>query len=379
MIIQDYLQSNTIASLVDVGIEYNLYPYNDKTLLQLNYNQIFGGYSPMMSECRALILSANGILTEKDVPGTTEIVCRSFDRFLNLGQNGAVIDFNKRITLFEKLDGSLINVYFFDGQWRTSTRSVWDGSNCLTKQGCEEVLSFRKLFEKSLPFSFEYLTSKLDPDYTYMFELTTPVNRVVVIYEEFKTWLIGCRHTKTGKEVDVRTLDIGISLPRIYDFNTINDIQSFLSEVKDFNFEGFVSVDEDFKRVKIKSEKYLVAHRVASNVSTDIHLAEIVLNKMDDDLQAYLSEYQKKRIDDLKAGFASYCQKSDAVFERYKHLPRKEFALSISKEGLPTAPLFVMFTGKSKSTMDYFLSSKKNGVFSRPALECVIEQSLGGK
>ena len=70
-------------------------------------------------------------------------------------------------------------------------------------------MTFRKLFEKALQetlfsnnvigndvvpeLAFEVWSGTLNPSLTYMFELTTPLNRVVVNYPNYRLHLLGIR------------------------------------------------------------------------------------------------------------------------------------------------------------------------------------------
>ena len=106
MLIQKFLETHSLSDLESVGIDYNL--FDNGKIVQLNYNQITAQESdPMSRQCRALILSVPSPITEINVVGQTAIVSRSFDRFFNLGQQNTTLDFSKKITIFEKLDGSI--------------------------------------------------------------------------------------------------------------------------------------------------------------------------------------------------------------------------------------------------------------------------------
>jgi hypothetical protein len=324
----------------------------------------------MSRECRALILSVPNPITETDVVGKTSIVSRSFCRFFNLGQQNTSIDFSKDIVIFEKLDGSMINVYNYQDKWYVSTRSCWDGSNEVNG------FVFKDLFLKCLGIPFDEFTAKLDPKFTYIFELTSPANIIVVSHNTFSLRLIGCREIKTGIEKDIRSIDIGIPIPKIYNFNSVQDITNFIDALEDHNFEGFVSLTKEngvFHRVKIKSPKYLIAHRVATLATCDHHLMDMILQNVDDDMVQYLSDYFKGKLFDIKIKFNEYLVKSDKLFHEYKALGRKEFALVILEhKDVLTQHLFNMYTGKAHSTLESIVNQKKDGAFPRSVLDSIL-------
>lgn len=366
MLIQKFLETHSLSDLESVGIDYNL--FDNGKIVQLNYNQITAQESdPMSRQCRALILSVPSPITEINVVGQTAIVSRSFDRFFNLGQQNTTLDFSKKITIFEKLDGSMINVYHYNNKWYVSTRSCWDGSNEVNG------FVFKDLFLKCLKIPFDEFTAKLDPKYTWIFELIPPVNRIVVNYPDFSLIFIGCREIQTGIEKDIHQIDIDISIPNIYNFNSVEDILNFIKQLKDHHFEGFVAVDENFNRVKIKSPKYLIAHRVATLTTCDHHLMDMILQKIDDDMVQYLAEYFKERLFNIKIKFNEYLVLSDSIFHQFKDLSRKEFALAImERKNILTQHLFNQYTGKAVSTLDSIEKQKKSGEFPRSVLDSIL-------
>jgi hypothetical protein len=373
MLIQKFLETHSLSDLEAVGIDYNL--FDNGHIIQLNYNQITAQESdPMARECRALILYTYPAITETDIVGMTNVVSRSFDRFFNIGQQNTSIDFSKNITIFEKLDGSLINIFNYKGVWKTSTRSVWNGENTINN-----TVSFNSLVIKSLEemgTSFEELTSKLDSRFNYSFELLTPLNIVVVSHNNFSLRLIGCREIQSGLEKDIRSIDIGIPIPKIYDFNSVEDIIIFIEALEDHNFEGFVALTQDngvFHRVKIKSPKYLIAHRVATLATCNHHLMDMILQNIDDDMIQYLSDYFKEKLFDIKIKFNEYLVRSDKLFHEYKALDRKEFALVILEhKDILAQHLFNMYTNKARSTLESVQKQKKDGAFPRSVLDSIL-------
>jgi len=79
----------------------------------------------------------------------------------------------------------------------------------------------------------------LNKGFTYMFELTSPQNRVVVQYHETKLWHIGNRDNKTLLECKV---DIGIPKPREFALGTLEECIESAKQL-DHKEEGYVIVD----------------------------------------------------------------------------------------------------------------------------------------
>jgi hypothetical protein len=120
---------NTITLLNEKGIEFlaqnnvdiNYIP--SKNVYILNYRQVetnknspYRKYHPVIKECRNLIV-------RKCVDGTYIQMSRSFTRFFNWTECKEDMDIFTtamplgKVTAYEKLDGSLISVTYFDDRW----------------------------------------------------------------------------------------------------------------------------------------------------------------------------------------------------------------------------------------------------------------------
>ena len=67
------------------------------------------------------------------------------------------------------------------------------------------------------------------------------------------------------KELNV---DIGIRKPKEYDYSSLDECIKFVERLESYDgllHEGFVVVDKDYHRVKIKSTSYLAMHRAIDN------------------------------------------------------------------------------------------------------------------
>lgn len=83
-------------------------------------------------------------------------------------------------------------------------------------------------------------------------------------YNEVSIRHIGTRDNRTLLECD---LDIGISKPRTFPMRTLDEC-IFAAQKLDYNHEGYVVVDAQFNRVKVKSPRYVVLNHMAQGVTT---------------------------------------------------------------------------------------------------------------
>lgn len=249
----------------------------------LSYDQIKSDfYNEIVRECRGIILENK----------TLEPVCIPFYKFGNYGEGYVPnIDWNSARTQ-EKVDGSLIKVWFHNGKWRVSTNGTIDAYKCeigqvdLLKLDCPYKY-FGELFDKAkenVGLDFE----KLNKDYTYMFELVSPYNKVVIEYKEITIYHIGTRNNRTLEELDI---DIGVKKPQQFTLYTLEECLESANKLP-YNEEGYVVVDKDWNRIKIKSPQYVAVHHIKNN--GDVNIASIVqlirTNEIGEFL-TYFSEY----------------------------------------------------------------------------------------
>lgn len=245
-------------------------------LIMFKYNQIDSDFNvDLVRECRGLILDEE----------TFEVVCHPFEKFGNYGESYCPeIDW-KSCYVTEKLDGSLIKVVKLrDGNLLVSTNGTIDAYKApLAEQlGCT-AKSFGGLFEQALAFEMkkqsegkacfdmlvvptEWLKSFLEPGFTYMFELTSPFNKVVVTWHETRLHFIGCRDNNSGQEMffNDNKLSKIFNTPKVFPLRSIDECIEAANEL-DCNHEGYVVVDKHFNRVKVKSPTYVSLHHMKNN------------------------------------------------------------------------------------------------------------------
>lgn len=291
LLVVDYLKSK---SLNDLATEHGVYGRVSKCGLKvsLNYDQIEAKDSdPVAQECRGLVLSRESkqpITMDSPMPDLWAM-STPFSRFFNRGQGtAATIDWNTA-RYQEKLDGTMIHVYYDNnhGKWCVGTRSVPDAD--LPIDGSE--LTFAMLFKQTLKWTllrtfassenvgdrclgevYEILNpdevfnlwaySFLKAENTYIFELTGPVNQVVVFYPEATITLLGVKNRNTLRETRPTEYKLFVPVVQEYELNSLEDMIAFVSSRNPKNYEGLVCVDKDFNRIKEKNPEYNAYSRI---------------------------------------------------------------------------------------------------------------------
>jgi hypothetical protein len=233
--------------------------YSDRVVL--NYSQINSPKThPIVRECRGLILSKNN-----------EVVCRPFDRFFNVGEapeTQSDLDMS-RADAFAKIDGSLIKMYNWGGNWELATRGSAFGENTVF----DHDITFRQLALDALQLTeeeFQQEAGKLSPDKTYLFELTSPLNRCVTHYSDTMMWFLGARSNVDTEyksswwdKYCVSSVFHCVVFPDVVPFTTVEDAVKAANSLGGLQ-EGYVLWQDGIPVCKIKADAYVTAHRIRS-------------------------------------------------------------------------------------------------------------------
>jgi len=208
-----------------------------------------------------------------------------------------------------------------------STNGTIDASKATLGNSVCQYKSFGELFEaarEAAALDFD----TLDKDCTYMFELVSPFNKVIIHYGDLAIYHIGTRNNKTFAESNV---DIGVPKPKTYALKTLNDCINAAAELP-FNDEGYVVVDKNFARVKIKSPEYVRVHRLGNNgVITIARIIEIIRQNEQAEFLTYYPEYAKHIADVSKKinNLIAHLQQSIDAFAKQNFETQKDFAVAV--------------------------------------------------
>lgn len=291
----NFINSNENWEEVLSSSPYNIIIKKKEPFLLLKYNQVeprSDMSNRMVQECRGLIL--------KNKDGKYEVASMRFNKFFNYGQEeAAVLKFP--CIASEKIDGSLIGVWYDDDSgWHVSTSGNIDAEDA-SMLNVNGLSNFRDLFDMAWKNNY---FNNMDKNLTYMFELVSPYNKLVVPYQETKLYLLAIRNNTTLEEFKMedvvscgrRTFDDDILYPKYFVCNNINEVKQKADALKDDseNWEGFVLCDDNFERIKLKSPLYTnLFFMRGDGLFGDKKILEIILSQQDDDILAYFPEYKK--------------------------------------------------------------------------------------
>jgi hypothetical protein len=292
-----YIKTHGLAKAI-ADFKLNSKEYDGKILLK--YNMI---ESPMdATETQ----DARGIILEK---GTWKIMCLTFRKFFNAEEGHAArIDWDSAHVL-EKVDGSLMQLYWDwnKKEWCVATSGMAEGEGEVNnKMGTTFAQLFWETVEK-VTGNVSLFKSKLEIGMCYALELTTPYNIVVTPHGTSSVTLLTCRNINTLNEVSYDTLKIAgfklnVPIVKRFDLN-IKDVGALKRtfEGMPFTEEGYVVVDGNFNRIKIKNPAYVAVHHLKSKTA-EYNILDVVKSNEIEEFAATFPE-RKEEIFDLYAKY----------------------------------------------------------------------------
>jgi hypothetical protein len=351
-------------------------------LFQFTYDSIESPKGDLLvQQCRGLILNS---------ADNWNVVAYPFNRFFNGGEFQADKINWEKAKVQEKLDGSLIIMYYYDNKWQIATRGSPDASGPVgdfqwIEDGKTVPLTFSRLFWHSAEYWMEGLsrTGYFDRINTYMWELTSPYNRIVCDYTEFgpifykkeedpeiysddelvdktgyagdgsRITLIGVRNNITGFEFDASTYlgDVHYVVKE-FPLTSLEEVIQAASKLNPLKQEGFIVLDDQFHRIKIKSPAYVAIHHIRDG-NPRKRLMEIIQSGESDEMLAYkiLDEWpaEKKMYEEMKAKIDYLILISEQFYAIIKDIEvQKDFALKALSSPV-SGVLFAFRKGKIKS------------------------------
>ena len=300
---------------------------------------------------------------------TFEVVCWPYGKFFNWNEPWASVVDWETAEVQEKVDGSLIKLWYYDGEWRWSTNNVIDASDCKVNS---LDLTFMELIERTKEYkNLDY--DALNRDYTYMFELVSPENRVEVPYTETMLYHTGTRNCKTGEELKTY---IGARQPKVYpicgerSLNAVRIMADKLNPDGELQYEGFVVVDKNFRRLKVKTEEYLHYSKILNNGSlSPKRILDFILDSTEEEIvvfcknfpeYAYMARYMQYKYELFRRKAHIFTNRCRRLFEEFGY-DRKTYALYMKGEK-DTISFITFYCLNNNDTTDELLARVRRSV-----------------
>lgn len=400
----EYLRTKSFQQLED---EHGVCARPNSTFdkFSLNYDQILvKNGDPVAEQCRGMVIRPHlspqfwlACSDWKSVPvGACDVLAWPMNRFYNHGDAaGADVDWSDPgLRVYEKLDGTMMVVYWdpLQGRWHAGTRSVPE-ADLPIRVGHMEIgdMTFSELFFKALRETREAAEGKpldweptdfdkvvhLNKELTYVFELTTPYNRIVVKYDEPRVTLLAARHTATGRELPIESLRLQhVNRPKTWDLRSAAALDAFVNSADPSLLEGAVVCDSQFRRLKVKNKAWVLSSKAKDlvTVSRRSALLAIVKGEIDD----VIPIVEKDIADELRrmqSALRDYMLSIDRNFSEFKARAagsRKDFALMVTSSGDWTPPYFNMWEGRATTALGWAQATAANGKLSDSTLDAIL-------
>jgi RNA ligase len=225
-----YYEDGLLYKQVHPSLPLTIWNYSEKVQFENLWDEV-----TLM--CRGLVTDNNG-----------DIVAIPFQKFFNIEENRFTPTENFEV--YEKMDGSLGIVFWYQGQWVVATRGSFTS---------DQAIKATEILEKyNKDIMFRHLT--------FCFEIIYPENRIVLDYGDDEKLVLLGTFDKDGKEVDCEIWSQwGFDVVKKYD--GIKDFKELKGMIKD-DQEGFVVKFTNGDRIKVKGVEYLRLHKIMTNMST---------------------------------------------------------------------------------------------------------------
>lgn len=317
----DRLATEGLVSTTPGPDGLTLYNYTDKTV----WDRL---WCPESMAARGLVLDADGA-----------VIARPWPKFFNLDEPGfeAATLPAEVPELSDKHDGSLIIVFWNPrrSRWQAVTRGSWDNAQT---QHANEWLEGRD-------------TDNWPRQYTMLFELVAPWNRIVLVYERADLIFLGRVHNDTGLDCSYAHAAV---LAKDYGFTpcgyTVGPLPDMTAPVTDA--EGFVVRYSNGLRVKIKYAEYLRLHKLMTGLSVLAIWEGLAAGNDAPPVgvpDEFLAWWQTHR-NEIVGAYREIEGRAKLVYDSVPAgLSRKEYAATFTKDPLLAPVLFSMLDGKDYS------------------------------
>lgn len=254
--IQKFLRSGKTLSDLYQRYEIQSTLSDDKTKAVFNYRVLSPLDSKIVQESRALVLEVD----------TWNVLSKAPDAFFSVDEIYAKDTLAKfdwsSAKATTKLDGALITLYEHNGEWNVCTRYSVDGTLKVYSINATPSninwLDLTKTCIQEMGYSWEEFTSNLNPDIFYTFELTSPENRILVVYTDRKITLIAAINRKTLKEIDIYSLNFPELKVSFVEVKSMDEAKKLIEINNDpLSYEGYILIDKNFNRLKLRNPKFL--------------------------------------------------------------------------------------------------------------------------
>jgi RNA ligase len=339
-ILNDYIQKGLVVKNDHPTLPLSIYNYSRTCQYENKWDNI-------TKSCRGLILDKDG-----------NVIAKSFDKFFNLEEHSTEEIPNEDFEVYEKLDGSLGILFWYQGKWILASKGSFVS---------EQALKGKQILNS------KYNVEPIPKGYTTLLEIIYPENRIVCNYGDDEVLVVlSMISNASGKELDYDSLlkiNEETGLPVVKKYDGIQDYKTLKSLISK-DREGYVVRFRNGFRVKIKGEEYVRLHRILTGFSNvdiweylkDNKNLDELLDRVPDEFDSWV----RNTIKDIKTEYEKLDNEYKWIFKALMRSPQSE-----SKKGFAehaknykhSGILFKMFEDKEYS---HYIWKQIRPVYSKP-------------
>ena len=332
-ILNDYLEKGLVVKNDHPTLPISIWNYSRTCQYENKWDEI-------TKQCRGLILDQEG-----------NVIAKGFDKFFNIEEHKPEEIPNEPFEVFEKLDGSLGILFWYEGKWILTSKGSFTS---------EQAIKGKEILDS------KYNVHPIPKGYTTLVEIIFPRNRIVCDYgDDVSLVVLSMISNASGKELDYNSLKLigeETNMPTVKSYDGISDYKTLKSMI-DKDREGYVVKFRNGFRMKIKGEEYVRLHKILTEFS-NVDIWEYLkdgrdINELLDRVPDEFDMWVKSTIRDIRYGYFQVNEASGKLFDhkmygKYNDLEpetdKKKYAEWVMNQDEILRPiLFRMFDKKDYS------------------------------
>lgn len=275
-------------------------------------------YEPIGNECRGLILNQNA-----------EVVSFSFPRFYHPNNPNLPPFAWEGVRLESKLDGTLVVIYHYKGRYFMQTRSNALADDYILPHAVTFGEEIRKVLKARNPTC---LFAGFCPQSCYVFEFTSPLNRIVTKYSRANLTLLTIFDKTTLREwprqfVEDHNKMLGFERPNVFYVDSFEQALGLVEAIDKLD-EGFVAIDKNNHRLKLKSTNYRNIFRLYYHKTQPAYYVKLVLAGLDDEVAVEFPGVNRFIVF-IKETVEMIIRELEAAWEKYHDYEQIDFARAV--------------------------------------------------
>tara|TARA_B100000963_G_scaffold147485_1_gene128381 strand:+ start:3558 stop:4673 length:1116 start_codon:yes stop_codon:yes gene_type:complete len=308
---------NHLCSRGSLDTKLESFTKKHRVMFKRHGSLIIGKYKQEAKYGSEIERMCRGVIIDTD---SNSLVCPSIIGDISYEDFKNIVPF-KYLAVEENIEGTLINLYFWNNRWNVSTKFNINADESRFRS----LKTYRQVFDSV--FDWKNIEPRLDTNFSYSFVLSFKENKLVTPINETKLHHVETINRVTGEKVFI---NIGVPHPKIHyvgntqgginntlgsSFCEYTHLEDLLSKL-DFTQRGYMLYSLDRKyRCSLINPKYLKVLNMVKDQSDIRYLAfeSIYYKKNAEELLKYCPEH-RKTFNDVELEFNTFVKNLYALY-----------------------------------------------------------------